>query len=624
MKRLFLTLCAVSVALAAGAACAAEVTATLEPAQVAVGETAELTVTVNGSSTAAPNVPDVPGLDIEHVGQSTQVQIINGAMSASSVHTYQVMPQRAGTFTIPAIQAGAARSRPLTLRASGGSANPNTSARSQQPSRGSARGSPLPPPNVPMPQASADAPTDARYGFIHLVVPKKEFYVGELVPVEVNAFVPAGMQATVNGLPTLSSEAFTLNPLGNKPDQDEREINGHDYTVLTWHSALTAVKTGDFSLTMQMPATVVVRDQPQRRSRGNSNDPFDQMFNDPFFDDAFAGVMGHQKEVTLGSEPDVLSILSLPAANRPADFAGAVGNFQVRATASPTSATAGDPLTLRLEVSGTGDFDRLTSDVLPSADGWKTYPAKSTFVPEDSAGYRGTKTFEQVVMAKDASVKELPALRLSFFNPETKRYETRTTAPIPVQITGAPANLAAATPVATIAPNIPPTPAAPELVPNKVEPGHLVATLRPVFTDPWFVAAQGLPLCALAVGLTFIRRQRRFAADPRLARADAAERAVHMQIDAMDRAMRQHDSTAFFLAARGALQQRLGERWGTRPETITLAEIQTRLNGAGDAIRPIFETADRIIYSGQDFGDADYRQWQDLILTQLKILEKHS
>ena len=75
---------------------AAEVTATLDPAQVAVGESAELTVTVNGSSTSAPYLPEIAGLDIEHVGQATQVQIINGAMSASSVHTYQIARSRDG------------------------------------------------------------------------------------------------------------------------------------------------------------------------------------------------------------------------------------------------------------------------------------------------------------------------------------------------------------------------------------------------------------------------------------------------------------------------------------------------------------------------------------------------
>ena len=104
MKRIFL-FCAVSLSLALVNVHAAEVTATLEPAQVAVGETAELTVTITGSDSDAPNVPAVPGLDIAHVGQSTQVQIVNGSMTASNIQTFEVTPQHGGTFTIPAIQA---------------------------------------------------------------------------------------------------------------------------------------------------------------------------------------------------------------------------------------------------------------------------------------------------------------------------------------------------------------------------------------------------------------------------------------------------------------------------------------------------------------------------------------
>ena len=367
-----------------------------------------------------------------------------------------------------------------------------------------------------------------------------------------------------------------------------------------------------------MPVTVVVREAPQRRQRGG-DDPFDQLFNDPFFAGQFSA-MGKQKEVTLGSEPEVLTILPLPAANRPANFAGAVGRFEITATATPVNVTAGDPITLRVAVSGSGAFDRASTDGLPNAAGWKTYPPKSTFEPADSAGYQGTKTFEQVAIPKDDNVKEIPALRFSFFDPETRRYETRTTAPIPVQVTGAPANLAA--PVAPAA--VTPAPAAPDLVPNKVERGGSVATLRPIFLNPWFLGVQGLPLSALAVGLTMIRRKRRFAADPSLARAVAANHAIQTQLDAMDQAMREHAATGFFLAARGALQQRLGERWGIRPETITLAEINARLNGAGDGIRPVFEMADQISYSGQEFGDADYRGWTQLVVTQLKELEKHS
>jgi hypothetical protein len=614
MKRILLILCSIS--LAVQATWAADVTATLEPSQVSVGEPAQLTITVNGSSSAEPSIPDIPGLEIAHVGQSTQVQVINGSMTVSSVQTYEVTPSRAGTFTIPAIQAAGAKSRPLTLRVTGsGGAGGNAQSGGSQNSSGSAPSQP----NAQTQQPDNAAPGNSRYGFIQVAVPKKEVYVGELVPVDIEVFVPAGLQAQLEGLPALDSQTFTLNPLGEKPEQRVRLIEGHQYTELTWHSAVTAVKPGDFSLTMQMPLSVIVREQP-RRPQHSGNDLFDQFFNDPFFNDPFMG-RAVKKDVNIASEPEDLTVKPLPAAGRPADFSGAVGNFDIQASASPTNVTAGDPITLRLELRGTGDFDRATSGMLAAENSWKTYPPKGTFHPENGASYRGTKTLEQLVIPQDPDVKEIPALRFSFFDPKKGQYETRTTPPIPVSVKPAPASFTvSATPAAAGA--SPTATPPPDLVPNKVEPGRFAATLRPVFLNPWFVAAQGLPLCGLAAGLVFIRRKRRFDADPRFARASAATREIHAQLDRMDRAMREHASEEFFLAARSALQHRLGERWNLRPETITLAEIRSRLNGAGEGIRPVFEMADQISYSGQNLGDADYHRWKDLVVEQLKQLEK--
>ena len=183
-----------------------------------------------------------------------------------------------------------------------------------------------------------------------------------------------------------------------------------------------------------MPLTVVVRERVQQQQRQrSSNDPFDQFFNDPFFDDPFS-MRPRQKEITLASETADLTVLPLPAANRPADFSGAVGHFDLRASASPADVTAGDPITLRLELSGSGDFDRATFQHVGQRQRWKTYTPKGTFQADDSAGFQGTKTFEQLIVPEDASAREIPALRFSFFDPKTAQYETRTTAPIPVTI----------------------------------------------------------------------------------------------------------------------------------------------------------------------------------------------
>lgn len=586
---------------------AAEISATLDPEDVSLGESTELTVTVSGSRSAAPSIPMVDGLEIESVGQSTQIQVINGAMTAQGTHTYIVTPQRAGTFTIPAVSAGGAKSNPLTLRVAGGAGARPPSQHRPQPA---APHPALPPPTVNAQPGSVAAPADAKFGFLQIGLPKKQFYVGESVPVEMSAYFPDGMQVSVTGLPLLSSEAFTLNQLEQKPTRTEQIVNGQRYTVLTWHSAISAVKAGDYSLSTQMPATVVVRE----RSRRSSGSLFDDFFDDPLFG------RGTEKEVTLHSEPDAMKVLPLPAAGQPAGFGGAVGKFEVQATAAPTRVNVGDPITLTMKVSGTGNFDRISTEMLESTGAWKTYKPKNSFEPAASAGHEGTKTFEQIIMPNDPTLTEIPALSFSFFNPDSQQYATVTTRPIPVQVTGAPPPPNSAASSAPVAPAQ--TAAQSEdLLPNKMESERPVRSLRPVFLSRWYTPAQAVPLIFLVVALLYIRRRNRLATDPQFARTTAAERAIKAELDAMEQARKKHDPLTFFTAARGALQQRLGERWGVKPESITVADVSARLNGEAKAVRNIFEMTDRLRFSPEVLEETDFREWKERVVEELGRLK---
>jgi hypothetical protein len=99
---------------------------------------------------------------------------------------------------------------------------------------------------------------------------------------------------------------------------------------------------------------------------------------------------------------------------------------------------------------------------------------------------------------------------------------------------------------------------------------------------------------------------------------------VREEVQAMDSAVAKEDAAAFFLSARGALQQRLGERWRMLPQAITLNEINARLNGDGDNIRPIFEFADAISYSRQSPDAEGLREWKSLVLNELKNLKEQN
>ena len=607
------------------AAKASSITATIDPSEIAFGEAAQLTVTVQGQDQTSPEIPAVSGLSFQPMGQSSQIQIINGAMSANISHTYAVTPSRLGTFAIPKIKIGsgreAAESQPLVLKVlkrAGGAAPSAT--------QGGQGQSALPAPAVNSSDEPADATDRNSFGFLRFVSPKKQFYVGEMVPVELKAYFRAGVELRVNGLPRLNSDAFTMNKLGDQPGRSQQVIGGVPYTVFTWSTVVTAVKAGDYEMSVEIPTTVTLRQRVQR-PRTRTPNPFgdsffDDVFNDAFFDNFFGAAT--QKEIALSSQPAAVKILSLPAENRPAGFSGAVGKFDFAAEAAPLQTAAGDPVTLRLKVTGSGNFDRVNAPALEKSDLWKTYKPSAKFEPEDSAGYSGAKTFEQALVPARTGKLQIPALQFSFFDPESKQYITRTAAPASIEV--APGQtVPAATPPTAAASTTPATArataAAPELIPNKLRPGAFTATLQPWFFNPWLAAGALLPAVAGLSVSFFVRRQQRLANDPKLLHLANSRRAVQAQLRIMESAVSQGAVADFFAAARGAFQTQLGLRWGLSPLTITLAEINARMNGEAEGFRFIFELADEVTYTGRTFAAGELHKWFKTVQTELKKLE---
>ncbi len=88
-------------ATASAFAAATLVSATIEPAQITVGESAQLTITSLGTGMEPISLPVVPGLEFRIVDRSRRNEIIRGAALATTTMVVRVTPQVAGTFTIP-------------------------------------------------------------------------------------------------------------------------------------------------------------------------------------------------------------------------------------------------------------------------------------------------------------------------------------------------------------------------------------------------------------------------------------------------------------------------------------------------------------------------------------------
>jgi hypothetical protein len=621
----------VAVLLAATALVArASVTMQLDRSEISEGDTAHLTVNASGNGSEAISPPVVPGLEFSAVNQSSQIEIINGATSATSSVTYEITAQAPGTYTIPSPDSSA---QSLTLRvladgstAGGGPANSGGPVQTPPNPAPSGMGNNSNP-GLPAPAVNAPAPGTPHMmangaAFVRLDLPKHEVYVGENVPVDIQVGLRAGMRATLNGLPSLSADAFTLAKLSDKPEQTEEEINGEPYTMLTWHSVLAAVKPGDFSLQVETPVTVEIHTRGGGMP-GMMDDPF---FNNSFFQNFFGSVT--QKDLDLKNDPDAVKVLPLPAEQQPPDFGGAVGQFSVRSEISPDSGTVGDPLTLRLTVKGTGSFDRVDSAMLGQLPGWKTYRPTEKFEPADSVGYRGEKKFEQAVIPEQPGHQTLPGISFSFFNPDSRRYETVQTAPVAVDIapganpappSGGPVvmpSVAAATP--------PPAPAPVDsngLRPDEPETGASVRTLQPLYFQPGFLAGQGaLALGFLAAGV-FMRRRERLAADQGRIRRNRELKAADGFLAQMDAAARGGDAAGFFSFARQALQHSLAWRWGMAPGAVTVAEIDAHPNEGGENIRRVFALADEVAYAGGAAVEVDFPAWQKAVHQLVRQVE---
>jgi hypothetical protein len=566
--------------------------ATIQPAQILLGESAQFTITNLGDGTNPITMPVVPGLKFEIIGRTREVQIVNGTTLPSSSIVMRVTPQIAGIFTIPAVTP---KAQPLVLQVNAAS----SSASIPHPTGPRA---PLPPPIF----SGGSIPkgvrlTDDGSAYVRLSIPKREVFVGESVPIEIEVGMRSGFVSSLNGLPKLSDDNFALNNLSRQPERAEKLINGETFVLLTWRSTLAVVKPGTFSLEAQVPLTVKIRTRPKQETS------LDDRFGDPFWQNLFGATI--PKDINVTSPAHELTVHELPTQGRPADFHGAIGTFSIASDVSPAKADAGDPLTLRMRVTGSGNFDRVDSSMLEHLDQWKTYPPKSSFNTSDPLAFSGMKTFEQPVIATKPGVQELPALTFSYFDPNTRRYETARSAPLSVTISPALAD--------QTAPQAPSTAGSPE---NKyasgLRPDHVETTatssLIPLYLQAKFLPVPSIVVLAFAAGWVSARRRRGVG---ELESERIASRTAKRALAQMQAAARAGDAALFFDSARTALQSVLATRWQLAPEEITSTEVEGRV-GADDEIRQLFALADEAKYSGRNLNATDFARW-------LRIVRRH-
>jgi len=395
------------------------VQALVDRQEVSVGESFALQIKIDGDD--SPAAPDLSGLQDFTVqpnggGQNNResITIINGKMNRISEHgyvfRYLLTPRREGLLTIPAIEITAGGKTLMTQ---------------------------------PVPIRVAKPVVSDEFKLL-LTLPATEAYVGQPLVLTVKWYVNTNIAEFKFDLPFLDDQRFTFGDLGEDssyqgPDAIPINLPGGtvvarkgqegQYTTVTLRKILIPREPGQFTLGRGSVFSKIVTGYQQQRQ----GQPFNDFFNRDFFNDAFGRRQAVYRQLVTESNDLAIKVLPLPAENRPQDFTGLVGQFSLAAEASPTEVNVGDPITLTVMVTG-GEY--LDNVVLPplnnQADIRENFKVPAEMGPGEIDGR--VKVFTQTLRAKNPSVKEIPGIRLNYFNPETGQYESAATKVIPLQV----------------------------------------------------------------------------------------------------------------------------------------------------------------------------------------------
>ena len=242
---------------------------------------------------------------------------------------------------------------------------------------------------------------------------------------------------------------------------------------------------------------------------GAREEEVDDFFNDDLFGE-LTGFSPPQK-CTVTSKALDFEVKPLPKANQPAHFSGAVGIFTLTTDATPLKVNIGDPITLKLKVSGRGNFDRVTAPVVVDDAGWRSYPPSAKFTADDDLGISGSKAFEIAAIPNEKKTT-LPEVEFSYFDPVSEKYVTLKGDRLPITVEGqipAPA-VAQATPAAG-QPSATPDPAknANDIHYILTQEPHWGASFAPLFRQRNFWNAQAVPALAFLAFVGFqVRRKK--------------------------------------------------------------------------------------------------------------------
>ena len=380
------------------------------PSQVIAGRPFQLTYTVNQRcrDLNAPEFTDFDVLAGPYSSTSSSISFVNGRRTSSyeQTYTYTLMAQRTGTFTIG----------PASIKVDGSNYQSNgvriqVLPEDQQPQQTASQGRGQ---GQQSSQGSQGSQVSSENLFVRTITTKTKVHEQEAFMIMYKLyFANVDVAQLTNNTKLPEFTGFLKQELEQGEIQTELEhYNGRNYqTAVLYRTILYPQHSGDITIDpARFEAVLRVQTRQQVRS---------------IFDDFFGSYTNVTKMLTA---PGVtIHVAALPG-GKPTGFSGGVGKFTLTPSISQTELQANDAVTIKLDISGSGNMKLLKTPSIDWPEGFEPYDPKVTNnFKTTSSGVSGTKSIEYLAIPRSAGDYTIPAVHFSYFDIEDKAYKTLST-----------------------------------------------------------------------------------------------------------------------------------------------------------------------------------------------------
>lgn len=524
------------------------------PSRVAAGENFRIAYTINTQDVAdfkAGNIPSaIEVIAGPYTSSQSSYQMMNGHTSSSSsiTYTYTLYATKNGTYTISPAKAvvhGKTITSPALKISVVGTAKPTASGAPKLHDYD----------NDDDAVRAAGSKISGNDLFIKVSASKRR--VREQEPVLLSYKVYSLVELTqLNGkMPDLNGFHTQEVKLPTQKSFHLERLNGKNYKCVTWSQyVMYPQMSGELKIPSIKFDGIVVQ-------RNRSVDPFEAIFN------GGSGYVELKKEI----EAPGLTLQVDPLPARPENFSGGVGNFTISAQLNKKEAKTGEPLNLRIVVSGSGNLKLLKAPIVNFPKSFDKYDVKvtdKTYLTTN--GIEGNMIYDFLAVPQQIGKYDIPPTEFVFYDTKKQQYRTIRTQRFSLKIekgTGTSSEMSKFEEEQNK-----------DIRPIMQGPAVMMKAKRMFFTSAlWFILL--FVIVAVTVAIFVVLRQRQeIYSDSRRLRGSKANKVATRRLKLAGKLMEECRQNEFYDEVLHALWGYVSDKLGISAEQLTRQNIAETLN----------------------------------------------